>query len=325
MKGKSAKNLPAYGVGLFFMKTDILNKDQILQRAMRITLGLSFFLVVVKSIVYATSGSAAVLATLIDSVIDFLVSGLLLYALWYAARPADHEHRYGHGKMEGVASLFQAAMLSSGGIFLFYESLKRFMAGDALTAGLPAAVAIAATMIVSLLILKIQRNALSNGRSVIVEADSAHYRTDILLNGGVVVTLLIKYFGGPVWVDPVFGFLVAGCFLFYAAQIARESLKLLMDRELPDDVRARILDIAQGEEGVHGVHDLRTRDCGKHYHIAFDVELDKHLTLKAAHDIVRQVDEKIMAAYPNAEVLIHMDPKGDTYDSRHHDHLEHHY
>ena len=92
---------------------------------------------------------------------------------------------------------------------------------------------------------------------------------------------------------------------------------MLMDRELSEEVRAHIIEIAMNARDILGIHDLRTRRSGMTYHISFDVEVEPDMTLRAAHEAVRRLEMEILGAYPNAEILIHTDPLGDTFDTRH--------
>ena len=277
----------------------------------------AIFLACAKGYIFYLSGSASVLATWVDSIVDVIISCLLFFALRYSFKPADNEHRYGHGKMEGVASLFQGSLMMGAGLFVIFESINRFQNPVTVTHHSMAMIVIVMSLVLSLLVLLVQKRALKKTNSIILEADSAHYRTDIYLNSSVIFALAVHYYNGPQWIDPLMALLIAGYFFFTAFTISKKSVDILMDKELPEHTRQHIFQIAKGHAGVLGMHDLRTRDCGKHFHISFDVELNKDLSLQAAHDIVRGLDEKIMAEYPNAEVIIHMDPEGDIHDARH--------
>jgi len=280
-------------------------------------LGTAVFLSVIKSVAFFQSSSASVMATMIDSFVDVIISLILFFALRYSLRPADNDHRYGHGKMEGVASLFQGALMAAAGLFVVFESFNRFASPVEVTDHSLAMIIIVIAMILSLVVLWVQKRALNKENSLILQADFAHYKTDIFLNASVIFALAFQYYDGPLWIDPVMAIFIAGYFFFTSYTVTKTSIDILMDKELPDKTRQHIFDMANTHEGILGMHDLRTRDCGKHYHISFDVELDKTLSLEAAHDIVRALDEKIMAQYPNAEIIIHMDPEGDIDDARH--------
>jgi ferrous-iron efflux pump FieF len=274
-------------------------------------------LIVIKGYAYAVSESAAVLASLTDSCTDALISIMMLFALRYALRPADSSHRHGHGKMEGIAALFQAAFLAGAGLFLFFESVHRLANPQPVMAH---GIAMGITMVaifLSVILVMVQNYCLRRAPSLAIESDRAHYNTDVALNLVVLLALMIGYFDGPYIFDPLAAIMVAAFYGWTARKIALKAMDMLMDRELPDAVRDRIKAIIGRHTDILGVHDLRTRKSGMVIHISFDVEIAPDLTLKAAHEIVRALEIDILTDYPHAEIIIHKDPHGDIHDSRH--------
>ena len=274
-------------------------------------------LIVIKTYAYYVSGSTAMLGTLVDSVVDAAISLMMLFAVRLSLKPADADHRHGHGKVEGIAALLQGAFMGGAGIFLIFEAFDRFLHPVALTDHKAAIVVAGIAIIMSLAIVAVQKFVLARAPSLAIEADHAHYKTDIFLNGSVIIALLVDYYGGSGWLDPAFAVLIAGYFIVTAWRITSKSVDMLMDKELPDTVRMHIEKIIADHPQVHGMHDLRTRMSGMKMHISFDVELDPGMSLKAAHDVVRRLDHAILEHYPHAEIIIHMDPRGDTADPRH--------
>lgn len=280
-------------------------------------MGTVVLLIGIKGYAFMASGSAAVLATLTDSLTDAVISLMMLIALRYSLRPADTSHRYGHGKMEGIAALFQAAFLGGAGLFLVFEALRRFAEPQVVTNHMLGITVAVIAMVMSIVLVTVQTICLKRAPSLAVESDQAHYKTDILLNGSVILALLINYYGGPTWVDPSCAILIAGYYAIAARRIALNATDMLMDKELPEAVRTRIKDIIKRHPDILGYHDLRTRKSGMVIHISFDVEIDPNLCLRDAHDIVRALEQDLIADYPYAEIIIHKDPYGDTHDTRH--------
>lgn len=274
-------------------------------------------LIVIKSYAYYVSDSAAMLGTLTDSIVDTAISLMLLFAVRLSLKPADEKHRHGHGKVEGIAALIQGAFMGGAGIFLTFEAFDRFVNPVILTHHKIAIFVTAIAIAMSLIVVVVQKFVLARVPSLAIEADHAHYKTDVFLNGGVIIALLVSYYGGPAWLDSAFALLIAAYFLLTAWNITHKSVDMLMDKEISDDVREDIRSIVEGHKDVHGMHDLRTRLSGMSMHISFDVELDPDISLQQAHDIVRELDHTILVQYPNAEIIIHMDPVGDTDDPRH--------
>ena len=274
-------------------------------------------LLVLKAAAYAGSGSTSVLASLIDSGLDASVSLMSLLAIRYSLRPADSYHRYGHGKAEGLAALFQAAFIGGAGVFLLLESLSRFTQFHELRGyGAVINIMVISSALAAALIV-VQKYTLKQAPSLAVEADKEHYAADIAVNIGVIAVMVALAHGGPAWVDPVFAALVALWLGITARRVAGKGLDMLLDRELPEAVRASISTKVLEQKHVLGMHDLRTTRSGMKTLISFDIEVDPLLSLHEAHEITRTVERALLADYPLAEIMIHVDPFGDTQDSRH--------
>lgn len=267
-------------------------------------------LIVVKLAAWGMTGSVALLSTLIDSILDAAASMVNLVAVRHALQPADREHRFGHGKAEPLAGLGQAAFIAGSGVFLVIEAAGRLYDPVPVVRGEIGIAVMVFSIILTLLLVSFQKYVVSHTDSVAITADSLHYTGDVLINGSVIVSLLLAMTLGWQLADPLFAIAIAGYLVFNAGKIARESLNLLMDRELPDADRQRIKDICAGHPAVRNMHDLRTRSAGPAAFIQLHLEMDPQLTLKRAHDIADEVEAAIRAAFPHAEVIIHQDPAG---------------
>jgi ferrous-iron efflux pump FieF len=157
-----------------------------------------------------------------------------------------------------------------------------------------------------------------------VEADSLHYNADVIINGSVFLIILVDYFGvlGG-WIDPLCAVMVAGIMARAAYQIATKAFGMLLDEELPEDVRHRIIAKIRSHPEVQGLHDLRTTQSGMRQFMSFDIEVNPDILLRSAHEIARAVEDSLLEDFPNAEIMIHIDPAGDTRDSRHRNHHGH--
>lgn len=274
-------------------------------------------LIAIKTVAFMMSGSASILASLTDSIVDAGVSLMSLLAIKISLLPADKNHRYGHGKVEGLAALLQAGFMAAAAVFLAREAIDRFENPQPVTDHVFGIVVMAIAIVFSIGLVMLQKRMLDYAPSLAVEADKVHYSSDILINGGVIVALLIQMVGGPIWVDPVFALVVSGWLLFITRDVARKGIDMLLDRELPRDSRERIKTIIHSDPRIHDTHDLRTRASGMKIHISFDIEVDDTLTIKQAHEIAVDAENRLLAEFPNAEIMIHIDPMGDTHDARH--------
>lgn len=276
--------------------------------------GTASLLVAVKTVAWILTGSVSILSTLIDSVLDVVASVVNLIAVRHALVPADAEHRFGHGKAEPIAGLGQAAFIIVSGGYLLFEAASRLMEPRPLayeTVGIGVMIfAIVATVV----LVKFQRHVIARTGSVAISADSLHYVGDVLINGGVIAALVLGGLFGWQWIDPLFGAGIAFYLMYTAWRIASRSFNLLMDRELPDEARTRILRIASAHPDVSAVHDLRTRSSGTHTFIQLHLEMDGSMTLSRAHEIADEVESDIRKAFPDSEVIIHEDPDDFVQD-----------
>jgi len=267
-------------------------------------------LIVAKLGAWIVTDSVAVLSTLIDSLLDAVASVITLFAVHHALVPADREHRFGHGKAEALAALGQAAFITGSACLLVVEAVRRFFQPHEVTRELVGIAVMVLSIVLTLVLVQYQRYVVRKTASVAIGADSLHYVGDLLVNGAVIAALVATAWLGWQWVDPVLALCVAGYILISAWRIARSSLDMLMDRELPDEDRKRIREIVLAHPEVHAFHDLRSRRSGTDTFIQLHIELDGELTVEQAHDISDAVEEEIRAAFPNAEVIIHQDPVG---------------
>jgi ferrous-iron efflux pump FieF len=282
------------------------------------TIALSSVLVVIKSIAFALSGSVAILASLTDSIMDIAISTLNYCAIRYSAKPADEDHRYGHGKIEGLAALGQAILIGGIASFLIMESFARLGQPQELNVPLSVLLIMLVSLGISILITFLQNRAAKQSGSLAIEADRAHYNADAVQHCAVILAILIlQIFGGPLWIDSLFGVAVALWMLWNAREIAKKGLNMILDRELPQDERKVILSIIKNHNQVLGVHDLRTIRHGMKELISFDIEADPHMSLEDAHAITKDLEQEILEFFPGAEIMIHVDPHGEIEDSRH--------
>ncbi|MGE0725374.1 MAG: cation diffusion facilitator family transporter [Alphaproteobacteria bacterium] len=284
---------------------------RLLRRASIASVAVAAGLIAIKTAGYGATDSVSVLSSLLDSLLDLAASALNLFAIRQALAPADREHRFGHGKAEPLAGLGQAAFVAGSGVLLLVEAGRRLIVPQPVTnLGLGVAV-ILASMAATLCLVAYQRHVIRRTGSMAIDADSLHYRGDLLVNGSVIVSLALSGALQTAYLDPLFAIAIAGYILWNAWRIVALALTHLMDRELPDEDRDRIRAIARAHPPVRAVHELRTRAAGPQTFIQFHLELDGDITLRRAHDISDAVEADIVRAFPSAEVIIHQDPDDD--------------
>ena len=264
-------------------------------------------LILTKLIAWLATDSVSLLATLIDSCLDALASLFNLIAVRHALTPADKHHRFGHGKAEALAGLGQATFIAGSAMFVLLEAVSHLWRPQPLEA-VPIGIGIIIfSIIATLALVRFQRYVIDKTNSTAIKADRLHYKTDLIVNAGVLLALALAFYDLPIF-DPLIALAIAAYILYSAWCIAKESLELLMDRELPDEDRELIKKIAKAHSETRGIHDLRTRKSGVTVFIQLHLELDDNLTLMEAHRIADEVEEEILARFPGAEVIIHEDP-----------------
>lgn len=274
------------------------------------SVSVAMILCVIKILAYSVTGSVAILSSLIDSSLDLIASGINLFAVRHALVPADHDHRYGHGKAEAIAGLAQAIFITGSSVFLMFEAINRFLHPQPIENSMVGISVMVISITLTGLLVKFQHFVVNKTGSIAITADSIHYVSDLLLNLSVITALLLSVYLDWQLADPVFALIVAIIILRSAWQIAKQSLAQLMDQELSDDVREQIKRIALQHPQVLNLHELRTRSSGRQYFIQLHLEMDGELKLKEVHEIANQVEIEICKEFPNAEVIIHQDMEG---------------
>ncbi len=279
-------------------------------RAALASVAMATFLLALKGFAAWHTGSVAMLGSLADTGLDLLASLVTLYGVKLAAEPADHDHRFGHGKAEALAALFQVVLITASSVGIAWRAVERFSSPQVNEdASLGIGVSVVA-IIATFVLLAYQRSIIRRTRSVAILADNVHYQSDVLLNVAVIAALVLDQFMGIAGADPVFGIAIALWLAWGAFQASSQAIDMLMDKEWPDDQRAAFIEIAARQPGIRGIHDFRTRRAGMADFAQFHMEVDRNLTVAAAHDIVESVERRLRDVFPRVEVLIHLDPEG---------------
>lgn len=263
-----------------------------------------------KTAAWLITESVSMLSSLVDSSLDFLASVVTFLAVRQALTPADADHRFGHGKAEALAGLTQAGFIAaSGGGLLLTVGDRLLHPHQVQREAVGVAVSLLA-IVLTLALVAFQNYVVKRTGSIAIGADKAHYKTDLVSNVAVGAALFLSARFDQPLIDAGTAGLVALYLLHGAWRVGRGSLDVLMDRELPDTDRLRIVDIAKRHTEVRDIHDLRTRSSGLTRFIQLHIELDPALSLTRAHEIGDQVEADIQEAFPDAEIILHVDPHG---------------
>jgi ferrous-iron efflux pump FieF len=307
------------------------NHGSLTSKAAIASVTMALFLLALKIYAAAETGSVALLGSLADTGFDVLASLLTLFSVRYAARPADDDHRFGHGKAEALSALVQVMLIIISAALIAWRAIVRLGNGQATENpqyGIGVSlIAIAATFA----LLAYQRHVIGRTGSVAIHADHVHYQTDLLLNGAVIVAIAMESFLHLHGADAVFGLGIAFWLLWGAWRAVNIAIDQLLDREWPSEKRDLFLAAALKHPEIKGIHDMRTRSSGMHDFCQFHVWVDPQLSVLDAHRIMDEMEATLMAEFPGVEVLIHPDPEGHrdeigyipSESVTHHDHDHH--
>ena len=259
--------------------------------------------------VWAT-GSTAMLGSLADTALDLVASLATLAGVWVAAQPADAEHRFGHGKAEALAAMFQVVLISISAVGLAVRAVQQWIAGGRTEAAQDGIVVSAIALAATLALLAYQRFVIARTQSVAIATDHVHYQSDILLNLAVIAALALDQYGGIAGADPVFALAIAAWLAWGAWRASQTAIEQLMDREWPEQKRQRFVEIAARHPELEHLHDLRTRTSGMRDFVQFHVDLPGSMTVDQSHAIIDRVEHELCRYFPNLELLIHIDPAG---------------
>ena len=293
---------------------EVQAQQAMMRKATRASLTVAVTLIVVKVVAWLLTGSVSLLASLVDSSTDALASLVTLFAVHASLQPADEEHRFGHGKLEPLAGLAQSVMILASAIGLAVSAVQRLRNPQPVDMGLAGIGVMVFASFATLGLVRYQRMVAAATRSTAVNADRLHYETDLLMNAAVIVSLVASTWLGWVLVDPLLGLCVAVLVGRSAWQIATDAVQLLMDREFPDEERKTLAAAVLSHPEVLGLHDLRTRRSGTQAFVQFHVELDPDMPLRQAHVVTDSIELALRDVYPQAEILIHVDPSDHPPD-----------
>jgi ferrous-iron efflux pump FieF len=256
------------------------------------------------------TGSTAMLGSLADTALDLIASLATLLGVWVAAQPADDNHRFGHGKAEALAAMFQVVLISISALTLALRAVSQWISG-ARPASADDGIAVSVVAIGATMALLVwQRRVIRSTGSLAISTDHLHYKSDLILNFAVIAALALDQYAGLPNADAVFGLGIALWLGWGAWHASQEAVEQLMDHEWPDARKAQFLEVVALHPELKGLHDLRTRSSGNRDFVQFHVSVNPDMTVREAHDVMDEIEDKLLRHFPGIEILIHPDPEG---------------
>ena len=274
------------------------------------SISVALLLVGLKSWAAWSTGSTAMLGSLADTVLDLVASMATLAGVWVAAQPEDEDHRFGHGKAEALAAMFQVVLISISALTLAFRAIQQLLGGARTEAAGDGIIVSAIAMGATVALLWWQRRVIRQTGSLAISTDHVHYQSDLLLNLAVIAALALDQYAGIAGADPLFGLVIAIWLGWGAWRASQAAVDQLMDKEWPEDKKQRFLEVVARHPELRGLHDLRTRTSGNRDFVQFHVAVDPAMTVAVAHDVMDEIEAKLLAEFPDVEILIHPDPEG---------------
>ncbi len=303
---RPAASLPLAGGG----EDASASRSRLMRLATWASMAVAAVLISAKLLAWLASGSVAMLSSLVDSSLDLLASGIAWFAVRQALTPADREHRFGHGKAEALAAFAQAGFILASALGLILAAGDRLMQPQAVQHEDAALAVTGLAIVLTMALVLFQRHVVRRTGSMAVGADSLHYAGDLASNLTVAATLVLAAKFDAPWLDAAGAILIALYLLLGVRALLKRSFYVLMDHELPETERERIKAIVRGHPAVRDLHDLRTRSSGMTRFIQLHVELDPGTSLAEAHRKGEEIEAAIHADFPEAEIILHLDPHG---------------
>lgn len=278
------------------------------------SIAVAVVLVVLKAWAAWSTHSTAMLGSLADTALDLAASLATLIGVWVAAMPSDANHRFGHDKAEALAAMVQVVLISVSALGLAAHSVEQFLAGtrtDAAAEGIGVSLV---AIVLTLALLGWQRRVIRATGSVAIATDHVHYKSDLALNLAVIAALALDQFAGLAGADALFGLAIALWLGWSAWRASHEAVEQLMDKEWPEEKRARFLEVLARHPELRGVHDMRTRSAGNRDFVQLHAAVDGRMSLREAHRIMDELEARVQVEFPDVEVIIHPDPEDIVSD-----------
>jgi len=281
---------------------------RLMRLATTASISVAMLLVAAKFIVWWMSDSLAMLSSLTDSLFDIATSLINFIAVRYALKPADDDHRFGHTGIEDIAGLAQFLFIVGAMLVILLQSVERLYNPEPLSQEwLGIGVCIFSMCFTGILVVY-QGYVARVTNSLVVASDRMHYTSDLLFNVGVLLAFGVSMVFHVTWADPVFAIVIALTVIYATRHIGMRAFNNLMNREMPDADIKRIHETIAAMPSIRGLHELRTRNLGAKAILQLEIGLDKHLSFEESHRLTHELEDRLHALFPQAEIIIHADP-----------------
>jgi cation diffusion facilitator family transporter len=271
-------------------------------------------LIVIKLFIGLLSGSVAVLASAIDSVLDLIVSAFNYFAITKAEQPANKKFNYGKGKIEALAAVIEGTVITVSGLFIFYTAIKKAIYHEPLEHLENSIIVMVISLVLTIALVIFLNYVAKKTRSMVVKSDALHYKTDVLSNGAILVSLVLIQVTGFELIDSIMGVVISIYIIHSAYEIIKDGVYILLDASLDEEIVESIKNIILGEKEISDFHYLKTRKSANTNFVDVHLVFSPGISLMRAHHAGDRIEEKIKELIPDGEWVInaHLDPYDDS-------------
>jgi cation diffusion facilitator family transporter len=284
------------------------------KQATLISTSVALVLVTFKLSVGIISGSVAVLASAVDSLLDMVVSSFNYFALHNSDKEPDEHFNFGRRKLEPLAAVIEGTIISLSALFILYEAISKMVQNEPMKhLDLSIWVMVGSMIITAGLVIFLNIVA-KRTRNMVIKADALHYRTDLLSNAAVLISLVIIHFTQYTLIDPLLGIGIAAYMIYSAYPLISGGILMLLDAALPAEDVAKITSLLDNEGDINSYHDLLTRHSGSDIYISVHTVFSVSTSLFDAHLVGDKIELALKNCFPESTVhpLIHLDPYDDS-------------
>lgn len=287
----------------------INNNVILLTIALKVPIFFTIALIIVKFLVYKITGSLAIFSSFTDSSLDFVSSLITFVALKYSLKKENHKYNYGYHGVIDIATVIIAGFIIATSITVFYKSIINLINKTVIEYSDASVYAMSFSTLSSIVISLFLYYVYRKTQSILVKSEIAHYSSDIFTNAGVLISLLVGKFYTSYLIDPIIAIIMALISLKPATDILINAINNIMSKEVDEDIRQKIIEIAMRDKTVMGYHKFKTRKSGERIFIQIDIELPSDIPFKLAHDIVDKIQHDVENEIENSEIILHADPR----------------
>lgn len=271
-------------------------------------------LIVIKLFIGILSGSVAVLASAIDSVLDLIVSAFNYFAITKAEQPANKTFNYGKGKIEALAAVIEGTVITVSGLFIFYSAIKKALFHEPLEHLSESILVMLISLVLTIALVIFLNYVAKKTNSMVVKSDALHYKTDVLSNGAILISLVLIQVTGFELIDSIMGVIISIYIIHSAYEIIRDGVYILLDASLDEEIVESIKNIILEEKELSDFHYLKTRKSANTNFVDVHLVFSPGISLMRAHHAGDRIEEKIKELIPEGEWVInaHLDPYDDS-------------